>query len=240
MQDLLNLALKAAKLAGKEILSIDNPVIKTKSDGTCITNADLKSNEIIFDILSKSKINICSEERTLSYEIRKKAPFWLIDPLDGTSNYIKNKRNFCICISLIDGNRPILGLIYDVCNDDIYYSTGDYKVYKNNEILKNVTKASNKALISLRKEQNIFNKIIPFRYNYEALEIGSALKFCALLEGKADLYLRFEELSSWDIAAGDFLCTQHGGLMLGLDKKKINYNKPNFACKPFIAFSSVM
>lgn len=240
MQDLLALAKEAAKIAGNEILKIQEPVVKIKLDGTFVTNADLKSNEIIFDILNKSSINICSEEKILSYEKRKKAPFWLIDPLDGTSNYIKNKKDFCICISLIDGNRPILGLIYDVGNKNMYYSVKGMQVYKNGEVINNIKKESNKALISLRKEQNINNSKIPFSYGYSALNIGSALKFCALLDGRADVYLRFERLSSWDISAGDFLINQNGGLMLGLDKQKINYNKSNFSCKPFIAFASMI
>lgn len=239
MQDLLTLAKKAAKLAGEELLNIKHPLIKTKPDGSLVSSADLKANEIICDILKESKISICSEEQILDYEKRKKAPFWLIDPLDGTTNYLKTKKNFCICISLIDGTRPILGLIYDVCNKDIYYSAKGIPVYKNQEILNKIKKESNKALVSLRKDQNENNAKIPFSYGYTALNIGSALKFCALLEGFADVYLRYEMLNSWDLAAGDFLINQSGGLMLGLDKQKLNYNKPNFTCKPFIAFSSV-
>lgn len=239
MQDLLALAKKAAKLAGSELMEIKHPLIKTKPDGTLVSSADLKANEIICEILKESKINICSEEQILAYEKRLKAPFWLIDPLDGTNNYLKNKRDFCICISLIENTRPILGLIYDVCNKDIYYSAKNMPVYKNQEILNKIKKESNKALISLRKDQNPNNSKIPFSYGYSALNIGSALKFCALLEGDADVYLRYERLNSWDLAAGDFLINQSGGLMLGLDKQKLNYNTPNFSCKPFIAFSSV-
>ncbi|MBT0882790.1 3'(2'),5'-bisphosphate nucleotidase CysQ [Campylobacter sp. 2018MI13] len=239
MQELLTLAKKAARIAGDEIIDIKYPLINTKPDGTLVSSADLKANEIIFDILGKSKINICSEEQILDYEKRKKTLFWLIDPLDGTNNYLKNRKNFCVCISLIEDTRPILGVIYDVCNKNLYYSAKNMPVYKNQEILNKVRKESNKALVSLRKEQDINNSKIPFSYGYSALNIGSALKFCALLEGDADVYLRYERLNSWDLAAGDFLINQSGGLMLGLDKQKLNYNTPNFSCKPFIAFSSV-
>lgn len=239
MQDLLDLAKKAAVIAGNEILDIKHPLIMTKPDGSPISSADLKANEIIFEILSQSKINICSEEKILSYEQRKNAPFWLVDPLDGTKNYLKNRNNFCVCISLIDGTRPILGLIYDVCNKNIYYAVKDGKVYKNHDILGKNKLESNKALISLSKTQIDLNSQIPKKYNYKPLDIGSALKFCALLEGDADVYLRYEVLNSWDIAAGDFLINQSGGLMIGLDKREINYNMKDFSTKSFIALSNV-
>lgn len=239
MQDLINLAKKAAFTAGEEILAIKHPLITLKIDGSPVSSADLKASEIICEILSESKIDICSEEKILSYEKRQKAPFWLIDPIDGTSNYLKTRSNFCICISLIDGTRPILGLIYDVCNNNFYYSAKGMLVYKNHDILGKNKLESNKALISLRKSENPLNKEIPFKYNYEPLNVGSALKFCALLEGEADVYLRYEVLNSWDLAAGDFLINQSGGLMIGLDKQKINYNMVDFSTKPFIALSNV-
>ncbi|MBZ7986538.1 3'(2'),5'-bisphosphate nucleotidase CysQ [Campylobacter canadensis] len=238
MQDLINIALNASKKAALYLKNANVSSTRLKQDGSLVSNVDLISNEIICDILSKSKYLICSEESILDYELRKNSTFWLIDPLDGTNNYLKNKKNYCICISLIENTRPILGLIYDVCNDNVYYSAINHHVYKNNTILKKVSKESKKALISLRKDDSIKNKDFALSHNFELAHIGSALKFCELLEGRADMYIRFENLNSWDLAAGDFLCNQSGGIMIGLDKKMLNYNKEDFKCSAFIALSN--
>jgi len=238
----LNLALEAAQKASKAILKArENLEVWKKDDGSALSSADLASNEILCDILGKSEFKICSEESLLSSKEHKDlSSFWLIDPLDGTSGFLKNTCEFCIMIALISQNRPILALIKNPCNDDVFYAHKNTKVYKNDKPLDNdmQTFEANKfkALLSvnhLSLEDANFAKT----KNLQALNIGSGLKFTALLEGKAGVYKRFERLNIWDLAAGDFLLNQNGGFMGDFESKMLSYSLLNFKSKPFIAVS---
>lgn len=242
LDNLLNLALDASKKASKAILEVRNDIkIWEKDDKSIVSTADMISNEIICDILSSSDIKICSEERLLSYDDRKNLEyFWLIDPLDGTSGFVKKQDNFCIMIALIKNQRPVLSLIYNPCKKKVFYAHENTKVFKNDKILtindEFFLQNKNTALLSVnhlsQKDQDFANK-----YELKAKNIGSGLKFCALLEGEAGVYKRFESLKSWDIAAGDFLVNQNGGKMRDFSDNLINYNQKEFKCANFLAVS---
>lgn len=242
LDKLLQLALNASKKASKAILNEQNSLkIWHKKDGTPLSSADLLSNEILCDELSKSDIAVCSEEKPLSFEQRKHLScFWLIDPLDGTKAFLKQSKEYCILIALIFGKRPILSLITQPSNDESFYAHAQSKVYKNDKILiKDETyfqAHKNIALTSVH-HPNAQNKEFLEKNKLKALQISSALKFTALLEGKAGVYHRFENLHSWDIAAGDFLLQQNGGFMGDFNKKAISYNEKSFLSPPFLALA---
>ncbi|EAH6262488.1 TPA: 3'(2'),5'-bisphosphate nucleotidase CysQ [Campylobacter lari] len=237
---LLELALKAGKEASKVLLEYkDKNTLWLKDDDSPVGLADIKSNEAISEILTSSDIAICSEENILSYEERKNLEyFWLIDPLDGTKSYAKKDKEYCVLIALIHKNTPMLSLIGDVENNAYYYAHAHTKVYKNNEILnlslEQYEKVKNIALYSKNHDNNedffIQNKL-------EGIKVSSALKFVYLLEAKAGIYPRFGGPKAWDIAAGDFLVKQNGGIMQDFDKKALNYNSPDFKLPSFIAFA---
>lgn len=242
LDTLLELALNASKKASKAILDEQkSPKIWHKKDGTPLSSADLLSNEILCDELLKSDIAVCSEEKPLNFDERKNLPyFWLIDPLDGTKGFLKGSNEFCILIALIAHKRPILSVITQPSVDESFYAHIKSKVYKNDKVLVSdeSTLQSNKklALISVH-HPNAQNETFLNKNKLKALQISSALKFTALLEGKAGVYHRFECLHSWDIAAGDFLLHQNGGFMGDLNKKIISYNEKSFLAPPFIAVS---
>ena len=239
----LQIAINASNEASKAILK-ERENFKTweKKDKSPLTSADLASNKILDDILGSTDIKILSEEKLLSKEECKDLKtFWLIDPLDGTSGFLKGSDEFCVMISLIYDNRPILSLIQNPSKGDIFYAHAKTKVYKNDKILQinqeEYEKNKYKALLSvnhLSQEDENFAK----EHRLESVNIGSGLKFCAILEAKAGVYKRFEKLNIWDIVAGDFLVNQNGGFMGDFSKKYILYHPLNHRSKPFICVSS--
>ncbi|MDO4674181.1 inositol monophosphatase family protein [Campylobacter sp.] len=226
----LTLALDAAEAAAGVILSErDGLKIWQKEDGSPITSADLASNEIINEKLSSTGIKILSEEKILGPKERADLEyFWLIDPLDGTKGFLRGGDEFCVMISLIHHARPVLALIKNPCNGDIFYAHKDSPVYKNHQILEKnphvFTQNKRTALLSVNhlcKDDEEFAQ----KYQLKALNISSGLKFTALLDGRAGLYRRKEKLSIWDLAAGDFLVNQNGGFMGNFQKRPLCYNE---------------
>ncbi len=242
LDSLLDLALKASTQASKAILKErENLKIWQKKDSSPLSSADLAANDIISEILAQSDIKICSEESPLSFDERKNLQkFWLVDPLDGTKGFIRGSDEYCILITLIQEQRPVLALIHKPSTKESYYAHKDSPVYKNEKILQvdedKFEKNKNKALVSVHNP-NPKNKHFLDKNSLSTIKISSALKFSLLLEGEAGLYLRFEALNSWDIAAGDFLLNQNKGLMCRLDKELIQYNKESFLCPSFIALA---
>lgn len=240
MNELLNLAVAAAKAAGKEILKhYDDYKLYKKDDNSPVTTADLAANEAIFKILEKSGIEICSEEQILPYEKRKNLEnFWLIDPLDGTKDFIAKDGEFCVCIALIgkDG-RPKIGVIYIPVTDEIFYA-GNGEIYKNGEILSPKSQTPNLFLFgkSLGKSQNSTKRLeFAKHFGFEYEKMGSAIKFCKIAENSAASYARLGPSSLWDIAAGDMLVTQSGGVIIDLKTLKPPlYNGENLLNNPYL------
>ncbi len=242
LSPLLDLAIEAANAASAAILNErKNLKIWQKEDSSPVSSADLISNELITQKLAETGIEVFSEEKILPFEKRKNLEcFWLIDPLDGTSSFLKQKDEFCIMITLICEQRPVLSLIKNPTNGDIFYAHKDSKVYKNHRILEKDEEFFKQnqftALLSvnhLSKEDKEFAT----KHNFKALNISSGLKFTALLEGRAGVYRRAENLSIWDIAAGDFLVNQNGGFMGDLRGNFLNYNQEGNKASHFLALS---
>lgn len=239
LDKLLDLSLQAGKEACKILLEYkDKNTLWTKEDHSPVGLADIKSNEIISEVLAKSDIAICSEENILSYDQRKNLEyFWLIDPLDGTKSYAKKEKEYCVLIALIHNNRPILSLIADVENDNFYYAHKDTKVFKNNNLLeeKNYELCKNIALYSKNHDNN---EEFFIQNQLEGIKVSSALKFVYLLEAKAGIYPRFGGPKAWDIAAGDFLLQQNNGILYDFHKNLLNYNTTDFKLPNFIAYAN--
>ena len=236
MQELLNLAISAAREAGKEILKhYEKFEIYEKEDKSPLTTADLAANEIILKILGKSWIPICSEESILSADERKNAEmFWLVDPLDGTKEFIARNGEFCVCIALIKAGRPILSAIYIPVSDELFYSKGENIVYKNGEILHKCDTTPN---IFLLGKHGISKKKVDLAeiFGYEKKGIGSAIKFCRISENKAGAYARLGKCSLWDVAAGDFLVTQSDGTIIDLKTRELpRYDGESLINNPYL------
>ena len=253
--ELLNIAIDA----GKEMLNIynDEIIVNSKEDKSPITQADINSNDLIVNRLKKleSNIPILTEESVVEWKNRKDwIKYWLIDPLDGTKEFINRNGEFTVNISLIENNYPIFGIIYSPVKSLLYYAlknNGCYKIKTNS----NLTTLKNFNKINIHKEKNITTKVIGSRShsskeflnwvekkftNFELITIGSSLKFGILAEGKADVYPRLGPTSEWDIAAGHIILEEAGGKLKTIDNKDILYNTKDDILNPhFIAYGNL-
>ena len=245
--------------AGEVILNYYNENVDViyKDDESPLTKADLASHKIITDSIKKitPDIPILSEEEFIDWNIRKKwKKYWLIDPLDGTKEFIKKNDEFTVNIALIENNRPILGVIYTPALNELFYSIknfGSYKILTKKKLntlkeAKRISinkKKSNKIkIVGSRSHSNpILDKWVNKNFNeFDILQKGSSLKFCLIAEGSADIYPRFGPTSEWDIAAGHIILEEAGGKLKSIDNKEILYNeKENILNPDFFAYSNI-
>lgn len=221
----------------------DTVTIFSKHDKSLVSNADMAANKLIVDKLQKFTPNIAiiSEENAITSN--KKAAqnnlFWLIDPLDGTRSFIKGGNEFAICIALIENNRPIFGLIAIPSTQEIFF-TLEGEAFKQCKGVKTSIKTSNKIdnLHVLSSQRMVNNqKFSEFIAHYNIIKtsvISSAIKFCRIAEGAADLYPYFDDTMQWDSAAGDAIVHAAGGSVFTLEKNKLTYGTGNFVNPHFI------
>ena len=244
--------------AGKEILNFYNNDIEVthKEDLSPLTKADLASNKIILESLTKlnSNIPILSEESLVDWSIRKNwKKYWLVDPLDGTKEFIKKNGEFTVNIALIEGNNPILGVVYVPAKSLLYLAEKNKGSFKTNtkDKLENfegiqkilVSSQTNRArVIGSRSHSNAtFDNWVKEKFpNAEIVQAGSSLKFCLIAEGEADIYPRFGPTSEWDIAAGHMIVNEAGGKIRTFQNDSIKYNtKENIINPEFYAIGNI-
>ena len=210
-----------------------NIIFSTKSNKTPVTEVDIQSSLIITNGLKSLTpgIPIVSEEDyddTLSYDY-----FWLVDPLDGTRDYINNGDNFCICISLISDNFPILGIIYSPISKDFYYSfknSGSFILKENlkprkiNSIKMSKTNA-NTIFTSSSIRERVLEVLADSIINYDFVKQSSALKFGNIASGRGCFYPRLGPTHEWDTAAGQILVEEAGGIVVDKFMERLSYNK---------------
>ena len=253
--------LKIAKQAGEEIIKIyssNSFGIEYKKDESPLTRADKISNEIILTNLREiyPEVPILSEEeKNIPYTARKNWDYyWLIDPLDGTKDFIKRNGEFTVNIALVHKDRPIFGVVYAPVLDVFYYAIEVKGAFKQNkkrileklpiEINNEFAKDSNKITIvasrsHMSDETNQYiNKIKEKHNEVEVTSIGSSLKLCMVAEGKADVYPRFGPTMEWDTAASQVIVEQSGGRVINAKTRKpLKYNKENLLNPWFIVES---
>lgn len=236
-----------ARRAGEAILAVyDNPGkdLQIKKDASPLTRADTASHEIIAEGLRKiSSFPIVSEEEESSHDNRKDwRNFWLVDPLDGTKDFLARNDEFSVNIALIEGHDPILGLMYAPACDECYVAERGKGAC---EIVRGVRRAlplkpceGSVVTRSRFHDVPLLERFMKENGITESLTIGSALKFAALARGNASLYPRFTGSSEWDIAAGHILLKESGGGIVDLTTgKEPLYNKANLRNNWFLAFA---
>lgn len=242
---MINLLIKLVRQAGIEILNIyesDDFCIKFKKDNSPLTKADSLSNKILSHGLKKIKsFPILSEEHEFNYDERKGwKKFWIIDPLDGTKDFIEKNNEFTINIALIENNLPTLGLIYAPALGDLYWASKNEGAFKNGKKIFNNSKRGDLIGTHSRFHSNIetvnffkLNKISKIK------RFGSALKFCKLAEGNVDVYPRYTGSMEWDTAAGDIILKESGCDIISLEnKKQLTYNKKSLLNDFFVSSRS--
>jgi len=219
--------LDITKDAGKEILKIYQKsdfsgVVSFKGDNSPLTLADEAAHKVIVKQLSElyPDIPIISEEGSdISYEIRRDyETFWLVDPLDGTKEFINRNGEFTVNIALIEGKRPVAGFIYAPVLDTFYYGCeGEaFKMKSGNKsaIMVNNSKTGRIAVRSKSHASDEEEEVLS-KYNVvDSISVGSSLKFCMVAEGKADIYYRHGPTMEWDTAAGQAILEAAGGKVL--------------------------
>ena len=231
--------------------------ISYKNDKSPLTKADIDSNQYITKSLNKNfqKFNILSEEnKIIEFNKRKKwKKYWLIDPLDGTKEFIKKNGEFTVNIALMVNNNPIFGVIYIPVLDQIYYAFKGKGSYFHNNASSNLKK----NLFSIKNKikcRSLINKIsvicsrshksddlltwLKYLSNYKKINYGSSIKFCKVAHGVADVYPRFVGSSEWDIAAAHIIVKEAGGNIRTIKNKKISYNKKSLRNEYFICYSN--
>jgi 3'(2'), 5'-bisphosphate nucleotidase len=253
-QTSLRNVIKIAREAGKAILEVyENDFdLEYKQDNSPLTTADKRSHEVIESGLLAlfPDLPVLSEESgEIPYEIRKNWDyFWLVDPLDGTKEFIKRNGEFTVNIALIGQGRPLAGVVYVPVRDSLYFAVegeGSYKIDRNGNYEKLVSKkrpadGSLTVIGSRSHHSEAMEAFMAEQRKYydpvHLLPVGSSLKFCMIAEGKADIYPRLAPTMEWDTAAAHVVVRESGKSVLNYeDGLELAYNKeillnPWFIC----------
>ncbi|WP_372753607.1 3'(2'),5'-bisphosphate nucleotidase CysQ [Labilibaculum sp.] len=262
-KELLFTAIMASLKAGKEILDVyntDDFEIQIKSDDSPLTLADQRAHQSIVAVLDKLDVPVLSEEgEKLTYEERNKWEYcWIVDPLDGTKEFIKRNDEFTVNIALVENGKAIMGIIYVPVYKQLYFSDKELGAFRMDDIedwtgdfnqllaeSKSLPLAQNRTSIRVVASRSHMNEetrdfVAKIKKEHDEVELiskGSSLKLCMIAEGEAEVYPRYAPTMEWDIAAGHAIVSAAGGRVLHLNsEEEISYNKedllnPWFICK---------
>ena len=251
-------AIRAAIRASEVIMDVyksgEDLGIETKPDNTPVTRADMASNEAISEMLAETGLPILSEESAHErYSIRREQhKMWVVDPLDGTKEFIKRNDMFSVCIALVEEHRATTGVIAIPATSTIYYTRGG-RAYrseysKEGELRQEtqlpvrygptphmvVSSVSHPTQIS----QDVAKRVEGLWPDVALLGVGSSIKQCMIAEGTAALYPRIGTTMEWDTAAGQAIIEAAGGRLLDMTTRQpMTYNRAELKNPPFLAIA---
>lgn len=248
VHDLLILTSKASD-AIMDIYNSDSAVVEYKADNSPLTQADKASHEIIVNGLEKlfPDIPVISEEgnQETNATLLRSPRFWLVDPIDGTKDFVNRTGEFCIAIGLIEKNRPVFGFVCAPTLDTVYYGgpgIGSYKKVGDGEPQRIYTKNLAPHVVGISRShiseatQMFINERWP---GSELRQLGSMLKQVKLAEGEIDIYPTISQpLHLWDAAAGNAIIEGAGGTMTKLDGTPLDYSANDLKIGDFLAKAS--
>ena len=251
MDPFLQLAIHASEEACKAILEVYNTgdfQTEAKGDNSPLTIADKKAHEVIVSILRSTNLPVLSEEgKSIPYEERRHwKKFWMVDPLDGTKEFVKRNGEFTVNIALIENQKPVLGVVAIPVTGDVFYAQHGAGAF--------VKRNGGATRLARREPMNLLQpglRVVASRSHMSAetqafiqtlsaptlVSQGSSLKFMLLAEGKADVYPRLAPTMEWDTAAAHAIVNEVGISVLQKDTDRpLLYNKPDllnpfFMCK---------
>ena len=235
VEDLIECFLNAGDLAIE--LREKGLIKKIKSDNTPVSNGDLEVNNLLSKVISKitPEIPIISEESLENKNKSNLKNFWLIDPIDGTYDYINNLEEFTINAGLIINKNPVAGLIYAPSKKRMFYSYGPNNAYElTNGETKNLNCSENfdkNDVKFVSYSNNIKPEIEKLHKKFNVkkyVRMKSSLKFCVIAAGEYDGYVAEPRACEWDIAAGHAILQHAGGVISDFEGKEIKYGKKNF------------
>lgn len=242
--------------AGEKILEIRNGKlgVAIKDDKSPVTLADQAAEKIILRDLKKvaPEIPVVAEESASEGNIPEvQDKFWLVDPLDGTKEFIAGGTDFTVNIALVENGVPTFGIIYTPATRRLYTAKSpneatiqivDEQLNQGPEAPVKVRKADIDNLTALASKSHLDEDTKAFLDELNITDqtsAGSSMKFCVVAEGKADIYPRFGPTMEWDIAAGHAILNAAGGTVKNPDGSPFQYNKPDFRNGPFIARGNI-
>jgi 3'(2'), 5'-bisphosphate nucleotidase len=216
-------------------------LIKLKEDKSPVTEADILVNKFLLKKLKNIfPCPVVSEESSFFPEIFPDL-WWLVDPIDGTKNFIKETNQFCCLVSLLKKDKVVLSLIYSPCDDLLYFTFFAESSYKIDSLgtktVVNCRKPSSDAYKFIQGESrskkdlaNVKKELIK-----EVTNFGSALKFCKIAEGQADIYVKEGFTAIWDTVAGQHFLENAGGKVVGFNSKRLTLHENKFSNPGFVA-----
>lgn len=255
--ELLHILLDIAREAGQAILEVYNDPssieVQHKSDKSPLTKADKAANHVIVTALARHfpEIPIISEEnKQIDYEDRKDFDlFWVVDPLDGTKEFIRRNGEFTVNIALCQKDRPIAGIVSVPVLQEYYYAIKGYGAFKGSfehkkRLAANTFKMHDRDLTVMVSRSHLNDATESYLAKLKApktLPAGSSLKFMRIAEGEADLYPRLGPTMEWDTAAAQIVLEEAGGALLDWETKTpMKYNKENLLNQHFVATGAVL
>ena len=244
-EQLLETFFEAGRIA-KEI-SQRGVKITIKADKSPVTDGDIAVNEILTIKIKKltPNIPIISEEMVNLNIKNKNKTFWLIDPIDGTKDYIKKKDEYTLNAALIVDFKPAIGIVYAPEKDRLFYSYGNnlaFEINNRKKIILNCKKINKKEIIGLENSDSTPNEILNIYKKHKVsktFKMSSSLKFCVIASGEADIYAARARAFEWDIAAGHAVLEHAGGFVTTHEEKKFLYGKENYKNLGIIAKRAV-
>ena len=239
MEQLLELARKAALEAGKAIMEVyAQPFeVYTKDDDSPVTQADLNASNIIKEILKPSGLPFVSEEDLP----RDRSPFkryWLVDPLDGTVEFVNRNGEFTVNIALIDDKQPVMGVIYAPALNKLWTSE-DLRRPDPNRTPTAFTVLVSRSHRTPEVDDYIDRVLRPAHPDLVVDTQGSSLKFARLAEGSANVYVCYSKTKEWDTAAADAILRAAGGKVIRIsDGLPLQYSKDDYPNPPFVAWAA--
>jgi 3'(2'), 5'-bisphosphate nucleotidase len=247
---LLDNALHAAQAASVEILKVyasGKMDVAHKGDGSPVTNADLRAHATINKLLQASGLPVLSEEATVPFEQRSSwQRFWLVDPLDGTKDFIAHNDEFTVNIALIENGIPVIGVVAAPALNRTWYASSGAGAWQNHA----GAKSQMNALAPWPAEPRMFTSRfhdVPASLEFGRLNgvihcvpSGASSKLARIAASEAEFYPRFAGTSEWDIAAGDAILREAGGLLRTISGDIPKYNKPSLRNPFFVAWRPPM
>lgn len=236
--ELLDIAVEAARRAGAEILRIyaGEFAVTHKEDRTPVTEADHAAQRVILAALAPTGIPIVAEEAALPDSAPPR--FWLVDPLDGTKEFVARRGEFSVNIGLVEGDRPVLGVIY-VPVTGVTYTAADGRAKRDGKPIR--ARRAPPALVVVHSRSHSDSAKLQAWLDAHHVNVaerilaGSAIKFGLIAEGTADLYPRLGPTCEWDTAAGQAILEAAGGSVTDLAGAPLRYGKMGFLNNGFVA-----
>ena len=238
MEKLLTIAIEAALKAGKAIMEVyATPFeVYTKDDASPVTQADLRASNIIKETLKPTGLPFVSEEDLL-LDRSQYNRYWLVDPLDGTVEFVNRNGEFTVNIALIDDKQPVLGVIYAPVLDKLWTSVG--LPHCDSPTKRPFTVLVSRSHRTPEVDEYINKVLRPVHPDLVIDTQGSSLKFARLAEGSADVYVCYSKTKEWDTAAADAILRAAGGKVLRIsDGQPLEYSKKEYPNPPFVAWAA--